>query len=566
MNTKTDLGAQLYQLLPTVYRERDNTDHSDADSRGDLAKYLDANGELLTQIYYTLKQQLYDNFPDLPEDDTLKTDDEGIARTCQPWLLPYFADLLDVNLVSPDVDGQRAEISNAIAWRQSKGTLPCLESIAESVGQFEAEVQEGFKRIVTTARIGDPLLPAILFSEDAELDGDLPPSEKARHPGMPHATMDFRYRSRVVKTDANDPAANYSKLGEDHEHWVHKNPAGVPCFPNSYQDVSRRTVDFRHPRAAQMPDADHPQWPNRGQYQPHGLYHPRKLLCFYPISDGFFGGDAQSVHWSEIEFSEDFEHDQLSVRVSSGVFDGRSLPVYFLTGLDEYPVKIRGVKRLEEDAIYYFENLWIDNELTVPDGQLHLEGCAVRNVILSEYCNDEPVLDAKSSLIKAFTVASGRVHLEYCTVLTNMIADTFYATDCLLGGWVEKGHRPFDEEDDPLPQAGCVRYTRAESELLNNESEGELSVNASTCHSDTVLFVCNTFGDPGCGVLLPGNPDSIKYGAEDGGEMGAFHEQRHLLKLDAILDKLDDFIPLGMEAVLIPDSTLDCTPPRDTSA
>ncbi|MFL6647664.1 MAG: hypothetical protein ACJ8KO_06865, partial [Sulfurifustaceae bacterium] len=72
------IGAQLYALLPEVYRERDKS--------GDLAKYLDACGEMLDRVYATLRQRLDDHFPD----------------TCQEWLIPYFAELLDVALKSPE--------------------------------------------------------------------------------------------------------------------------------------------------------------------------------------------------------------------------------------------------------------------------------------------------------------------------------------------------------------------------------------------------------------------------------------------------------------------------------
>ena len=85
MKTETDLGRQLYQLLPAVYRSRDNARRGASgtvEHDGDLALYLDAFGVLLDQFRQSLDQRLADAFPDNPAPGEL---------ACQPWLLPYFA-------------------------------------------------------------------------------------------------------------------------------------------------------------------------------------------------------------------------------------------------------------------------------------------------------------------------------------------------------------------------------------------------------------------------------------------------------------------------------------------
>ena len=144
----TAIGRQLYHLVPAIYRDRDNTS---AQELGDFGKYLDACGELLDLVRGTLQQRLADSFPDNPLHD--------YDRAAQPWLLPYFAQLVDVRLVSPDPAGQRDEVALAVAWRQRKGTVAGIEEIAESVGRIEVEVQEGWRRVATTPRVGIPLIP-----------------------------------------------------------------------------------------------------------------------------------------------------------------------------------------------------------------------------------------------------------------------------------------------------------------------------------------------------------------------------------------------------------------------
>ena len=119
------LGEQLYRLLPEIYRTRDQSgEQSNGDSgTGDFARYLDAHGYLLDLIHETLIQQLKDILPD----------------TCQDWLVPYFAQLLAVKVVSPDSKGKHAEIVHAVSWRQRKGTLKCVEDIAEKLKKHEVQ-------------------------------------------------------------------------------------------------------------------------------------------------------------------------------------------------------------------------------------------------------------------------------------------------------------------------------------------------------------------------------------------------------------------------------------------
>ena len=69
------------------------------------------------------------------------------------------------------------------------------------------------------------------------------------------------------------------------------------------------------------------------------------------------------------------------------------------------------------------------------------------------------------------------------------------------------------------------------------------------------------FGEPGCGVLHPATSDSIRFGAQDGGEMGAYHVEAHSLAMAAIVEKLRDYLSVGLEAVVIYDRRLLVSPP-----
>ena len=58
-------------------------------------------------------------------------------------------------------------------------------------------------------------------------------------------------------------------------------------------------------------------------------------------------------------------------------------------------------------------------------------------------------------------------------------------------------------------------------------------------------------------MLHPATSESIQFGAEDGGEMGAFHHRYYCRSQAAVIDKLKDYLPLGIEPVLLPDVSLD---------
>ncbi len=50
------------------------------------------------------------------------------------------------------------------------------------------------------------------------------------------------------------------------------------------------------------------------------------------------------------------------------------------------------------------------------------------------------------------------------------------------------------------------------------------------------------------------------HGAEDGAEMGAYHKDQLSLLHEAVVDKLADYLPVGLQAVIIPDQRLISMP------
>jgi hypothetical protein len=457
-------AEELYRTLPELYRTRDD---------GDLAKYLTACGKLLDAIRNTLDQRLADSFPDNPP----------AGRACQPWLIPYFAQLVDVRLVSPDENGRRDEVSNAVAWRQRKGTLAVIERIAEAVGRVEVEIQEGWKRTAIAPRVDTPRIPAAALGEDARFDRYRShPLWAARHPDLPAAMADLRHPSRAVQVDAANPAARNTKFGDQRVWWRQANPHGVPCFPGTYEDASRRTVDVRTPAWNQ------------------GHIHPKRVVLWTPPPAGFFEPGR-------------FPH--------------------------------QGDTALQNDGEHVVEDVIVDGTLTLAAGTLHLRRCAVRSLTVSGQA-DELAVRAEDCLFERISVPGHTVRAEACTVLGDIACARLQASDCLFAGSVTL--------PAALDDRNCIRYSRVPEGLAL------LNLSARRNTARTPAFCELRFGEPGCAVLHPATGAAIRFGAEDGGEMGAHHSWRYSLLMAAVLDKLKEFLPIGMEAVMVPDLRLHRTP------
>jgi len=512
---RTRTGRQLYDLLPEVYRTRDR---DEAQGRGDLAAYLDACGELLDRIRQTLDQRLADAFPDQPAE----------GRAAQGWILPYFAQLLDVRLVSPHLEGRREEVAKAVAWRQRKGTLATVDAITEAVAQTRAEVHEGWKRVAVTPRPGLPLEPSLKLPRPLDPHN---PLDAALHPGLPSVIPDLR---RCV------------------------------CIPGTHEDHTRRTVDGRLP-----------SWKR-------GHYHPRRLVLFTPPPAGFFPPTAVRFTWGEREqhgeVFQDVEPDEGGGRVlfnpAPPWWEGQPWPAGRAAVITTQPPTFDKPVGIHE--LSFEENLIFE---LAPGERVELRGVAASRVEVrlreeteteseTDPDGDElPVLDARDCLFREIDAEVAEVQLEYCTVLDDVSAHRVLASDCLFAGEVEIG----DQTED---SSSCVRYSRIPPELAS-PSVTWLRRPATTTEEPAFFDLelgqpegvpeSPDFGGPGCGVLHPATPETVCFGAEDGGEMGAYHRDRHCLQRAAVVEKLKDFLPVGIDAALVPDPRLLVEPPDDTN-
>lgn len=555
-NRAMDFATLLYRQLPAVYRERDlglvATDGSVAP--GDLARLADTWGDLLDALYRTLLQRYHDIFP-----ENEGVDAEGLLRGCQPWVLPYLAQLLDVRLISPLESGRRLEVGHAVAWRQRKGTPRAIENIAEAVAGMEVEIREGWQRVATTPRAGFTLLPAAVFGEaEAPFDARWP-DHRADHPGLPGGTVDLRHASRAIRSPVLDPATKVSRFAGEAVPWRLGGRHGVPCFPGSFQDMAARTADLRTPDSRR------------------GHAHPRRVVLHTPPFPGFFAAQPVGVQWSAVRDAVlAGEPLPAGVPLRHQRVDDEGGERRLLVGLGEQPVRIRGVVELDLATRWSFTNLWFDNRLEIRHASVELDGCAARQLYLHEPQARTVSVSARASLFKQLLAPRALVALEYVTVLERLVAERLQASDCLFLNQPRKDLIDFD-----VPAQGCIRFSRLEylppalpgpgeppppippaRDWLAQGARSALRVHEASCSTLVPIFWNTEFGRPGCAVLHPDSDPALRFGAEDGGEMGACHALAYTLREKAVLDKLQEMLPVGIEAVLAPDASLDCPPPQ----
>jgi hypothetical protein len=93
-------------------------------------------------------------------------------------------------------------------------------------------------------------------------------------------------------------------------------------------------------------------------------------------------------------------------------------------------------------------------------------------------------------------------------------------------------------------QEGCVRFSYL--------PEGAIVPRQFQCVEEgngapQPLFVSVSYGDPAYCKLLPGTDDLIRRGADDGGEMGAFHFVLAPLRETDLQVRLQEYMPVGLE-------------------
>ena len=142
---------RLYELLPLVYRQRD-------EEQGGLA---------LKALLRIIGEQV-----DVVEEDLNRLYDNLLIETCDDWVVPYIGDLIGYRQVHEAGEpGEvttaagrqrnkilipRREVANTIAYRRRKGALALLERLAFDVAGWPARAVEMYRLLAWTQMLNSP--------------------------------------------------------------------------------------------------------------------------------------------------------------------------------------------------------------------------------------------------------------------------------------------------------------------------------------------------------------------------------------------------------------------------
>jgi hypothetical protein len=122
---------ELYRLLPSVYRVRDD------EQGGVLRELVEVLTEQVNVVAESLEQMYDDQF----------------IETAAPWVAPYIGDLVGYRTlhgVVPQLASPRADVANTIRYRRRKGTVSVLEQLAADVTGWPAHAVEFFELLAAT--------------------------------------------------------------------------------------------------------------------------------------------------------------------------------------------------------------------------------------------------------------------------------------------------------------------------------------------------------------------------------------------------------------------------------
>jgi hypothetical protein len=143
----SERNDRLYELLPSVYRQRD----------AEL-------GQPLRALLQVISEQV-----NIVEDDISQLYENWFIETCQDWVVPYIGDLVGFRVVheagepgSPDTgEGlqrnkiliPRREVAHTIRNRRRKGTLAILEMLARDVSGWPSRAVEFYQLLCVAQNI-----------------------------------------------------------------------------------------------------------------------------------------------------------------------------------------------------------------------------------------------------------------------------------------------------------------------------------------------------------------------------------------------------------------------------
>ena len=174
--------AQLYELLPAVYRVRDAELKEGTSDEDERLRPLGAFLSVLVEQAQALEENVEQLYDDL------------FIETCADWVVPYIGDLVGARGLHTLPNSrltERAHVANTLGYRRRKGTVTVLEQLARDVTEWDAVAVEYFRRLITTQHIRH-----VRFRNSAWVD--VRPREPLERLGTPFDTLNHTLDVRRI--------------------------------------------------------------------------------------------------------------------------------------------------------------------------------------------------------------------------------------------------------------------------------------------------------------------------------------------------------------------------------
>jgi len=208
-------------------------------------------------------------------------------------------------------------------------------------------------------------------------------------------------------------------------------------------------------------------------------------------------------------------------------------------GLPTVRVDIPGLAITVENAI--LGGLWVQGQ----------SSAIVTNSIIDAAGTTQPAYVASINLVTRNPVAGGSLTLIGSTVIGKVHAALLeLVSDSILWGELADA-----DKTGPTPlwksalwadrrQEGCVRFSYLPE---NAVTPRQFQCITRAINVDQPIFYSLRYGDPDYAKLDTATPDTIRRGADDGGEMGVFHFLLSPLRESDLKIRLREYLPVGLE-------------------
>ncbi len=185
------------------------------------------------------------------------------------------------------------------------------------------------------------------------------------------------------------------------------------------------------------------------------------------------------------------------------------------------------------------ERLVIENSITGPiivDPTGELTNLEIR----------DSIVDGQNSAAPAISVPAGRVTMRRVTVFGEVLVEWLDASETLITGLTHVTNT----------QEGCFRFSAVLERL---DPLNPASTRSRVPHPYESYFIRDfdgaftsvVFGQPGYAQLAESAPESLRRGAENKSEIGAFSALLNPIKFDSLRAKVEEFAPFGLLPVYV---------------